>query len=672
VLAGHPVGDDLGCLARRPMSDAVRGWVRRISAGLIVIFVVAVSIIGYQRTQRGRDGVESVGVDEVGLDIADVAVGLYRGFSHTETLKGQPVFILNSLRTLSLASGWQEIEGVRLQLFRESDEGPVVNAVVTAEKASFNIETRDARLVGGIHVEFPSGAFLNTESGEFNARRRYFSSDAPVLYVDGPTFGQAQTASYDLDNGRIRLDGSAVFRAEDGSMLTAPRMLYERDERRVVFPVGAHLTQALSRMTAPRAVVWLSVKDGPPERIELSGGVDSVATVESTGGTVELWAERVVSERDAAGNWQVDARTTGPWVDVRFIGGPSFFERRLRTMDLDAVIGPDGILGLQSSNGVCLEEIPIEGAPRTATADNARAWFNAGQLTDIELRGQVEIRADDIIGRGQRVRLIQGRGLAMFQGDPTGRSRVELDSARGRISCDQAIMYHREDRIEATGQVHGELYDARLLGSEALEAGDEPMRFAGALLEVAEDGDRFELRDDARIWQGHRLLLADEVVYQHGAGTAEAAGHVRATFPADQLDPAASGDDDVVVVSRSLLYDSIEGSAVFRGAVHYTDPKHSLSANRLEIQFDDNDDVSDVEAEGAVEIRDLELGRRLTGQHAVREVESQVITVTGSPAQLIDPRGNIASGESLTWNQADGTVSIGGGTELIYYPEEAP
>ena len=48
------------------------------------------------------------------------------------------------------------------------------------------------------------------------------------------------------------------------------------------------------------------------------------------------------------------------------------------------------------------------------------------------------------------------------------------------------------------------------------------------------------------------------------------------------------------------------------------------------------------------------------------------LTVTGSPAQLTDGRGNVASGESLTWNQADGTVSIGGSTELIYYPEDRP
>ena len=138
------------------------------------------------------------------------------------------------------------------------------------------------------------------------------------------------------------------------------------------------------------------------------------------------------------------------------------------------------------------------------------------------------------------------------------------------------------------------------------------------------------------------------------------------------MDAEASNDQDVVVDSRSLDYNALEGRAVFRGSVHYSDPKHALSANRLSIAFDENDEISDVEAEGAVEIKDLEMGRKLTGQHALREVTRQIITVTGSPAQLTDSRGNVASGESLTWNQADGTVSIGGGTELIYYPEEQP
>ena len=69
---------------------------------------------------------------------------------------------------------------------------------------------------------------------------------------------------------------------------------------------------------------------------------------------------------------------------------------------------------------------------------------------------------------------------------------------------------------------------------------------------------------------------------------------------------------------------------------------------------------------------ELETGRRMTGQEARREVVEQMVTITGSPVRLSDPSGNVVSGSSLTWNQADGTVSVAGGTETIYYPEEKP
>ncbi len=650
------------------MSAAGRSWIRHGSTLLIVVFLMAVAFIGYQRTRGNGDGVGSVDPGDVGFDVTDIAVGLYKGFGYTETLNGQTVFILNSLRTLSLASGWQEIEGVRLQLFNKGELGPIL----TAERANYNIETKEARLEGGIHVEFPNGAFLNTEAGRFESRKQVFISEGPVLYVDGPTFGQAEQASYNLDEDWVKLEGNAALRAEDGAMLVAPRMVYRRDERTVVFSDGVELTKGLSRLAAPKATAWLASDDGPPEKIEMTGGVDVNTIVESTGALVEMWGERVVTQRDVQGDWQVKIRTSGPWVEVRFLGGPDYYERTMQTSILSAVIGEDGIISMKADKRICLDEIPREGPRRSASAEAARGWFNAGQLTDVELEGDVEIRAEEILATGQRARLIKASGLVMLQGDPTGRKRVGLDSDQGRMSCDEATLYDREGRIEARGQIHGELRNVRLLGSDGPDEGEEPVRFAGEVLEVSADGGVYSLRDNARIWQGHKLLLADDVRFMKESESVVARGHVRATFPADQMDDTASKDQDVVVVSRSLDYDALEGSAVFRGSVHYADPKHTLSANRLAIAFDEDDEVSDVEAEGAVEIQDLVMGRRLTGQHALRVVTGQVITVTGSPAQLTDERGNVASGESLTWNQADGTVSIGGGTELIYYPEEQP
>jgi lipopolysaccharide export system protein LptA len=128
----------------------------------------------------------------------------------------------------------------------------------------------------------------------------------------------------------------------------------------------------------------------------------------------------------------------------------------------------------------------------------------------------------------------------------------------------------------------------------------------------------------------------------------------------------------VVVVARSLDYASEEGTAIYKGNVRYSDPEHTLAAAQLRIFFDESDSISAVEAVGSVELVELESGRRMTGQKARREVKSQIVAIEGSPVRLTDPAGNSVSGESLTWNQADGTVAVAGGTETIYYPEETP
>jgi len=59
----------------------------------------------------------------------------------------------------------------------------------------------------------------------------------------------------------------------------------------------------------------------------------------------------------------------------------------------------------------------------------------------------------------------------------------------------------------------------------------------------------------------------------------------------------------------------------------------------------------------------------MTAQHALRDVERGRWS-RRSPVRLEDAGGSAVSSSSLTWNQADGSVTVAGGTETIYYPEE--
>ena len=125
----------------------------------------------------------------------DPVEGIYTDFRYIETVAGQLIFVLNSAKTLGKSSGWHEIETVRLQLYNQGEEG----ALLSCEGARFNIETRDASLRGPIHVAFPGGAVLTTDTGRFEAGSRQFVTESPVMFTDGNSLGRAGRAMYSLE-----------------------------------------------------------------------------------------------------------------------------------------------------------------------------------------------------------------------------------------------------------------------------------------------------------------------------------------------------------------------------------------------------------------------------------------------------------------------------------------
>jgi lipopolysaccharide transport protein LptA len=649
------------------MSVTSRTWIRRLSTAAMVLLLVALAVTVSQRFRKFRAPVTEVESGDVESDGGDRAIGIYTGFEFVERVAGKLIFELMSKRTLGLSSGWHEIEGVRLQFYRDGGPGPVL----ISDGASFNIQTRDARLEGGVRIEMPNGAVLTTDAGRFEASSRRFTANSDVYFYSGASFGRARNAAYDLERDEVILSEGVVLTAADGTTLTAPSAVYQRSKQTIIFRDGGKVQLRDAEVRAPKITVILEEDDGPPTRIDLSGGVEARVAGLSGGGAVEAWMESAVAERDAGGRWQIDATTSGPWVTIHFNGGEGYFERTLRTWVLRAVIADNGILNIRAERGVCIHEIPAEGPPRWGEAQEARVWFSDGQATDIELLEDVVLRAGDIEGRGYRARLSPQAGLTMLHGDPTGPERVLLLNERGRVSCDQAQIFNEDGRVEARGNVQGSIADVSIMGNSG-EGASDPAHFASEILEVGGNGAVYHLRENTRFWQGHRLLLADDVVYQHELTTVRAAGHVRTTLPASQLELEGSPEEDVMVVARSLDYDQATGTAVYRGNVRYSDPKHTLAAAELTVFFDDNNEVTAVEAIGAVELVELETGRRMIGQRARREVATQTVTITGNPVRLSDDAGNVVSGSSLTWNQADGTVSVAGGTETIYYPEEVP
>jgi len=635
----------------------------------LVLAFAGIAALAVMRARALKSPVAGVSPPTAGEDAGGgEAVSVYSGFEYTESVAGKILFALSSARTLGLASGWHQIEGVRMQFYSKGIGG----AVLTCDSASFNKETRDAKLSGAIHFEFPDGGFITAERGVFDASTRLFTTQSDVVFSGGGAIGRAGRAVYNLTDDVLTLEDVAV-RLRLGGSLRAPEVVYERGNHRVELPQGCRLDRTGTRLDAPRAVVTLEDAQGPPTRFDFTGGVTLEGPAGDGQGLLSGWAQEIVAVRDGATRWQTTATTDGRWVELLLEGGEQTLQRRLQSWVVRAVVGDRGLETVRAEDGVCLTDIPLTGPTRSGSAVSARLRMGESGAGDVDLDGNVVLISDDVRATGSHARMVASTGLAMLNGDPARGVRATLMSGQSRVTADQVHLFEREQRAEARGNVQGEVQRMELLAGQ-MGGSDEPLHFAAEVLDVEAGGEDLRLKENARAWQGDRLLFADEIHYRRTEETLDADGHVRTTFPS--LSTAAGsptgGGGEVLIVAKTLTYERAARRAVYRGDVRYSDGEYVLTAGEVEILFGENDTVSVVEATGAVDIVEPATGRRMKGEHARWQWATQTVELTGNPAQLTDEKGNVTNAASLTWDRSSGRVTVSGGTETIYHPEEKP
>ncbi len=646
-----------------------RKIIRWLTAGLLLGLIGGLAVLAGLRARQIRPSNIETSAEQVLGKGGEEALGVYNDFKVLERVQGKLIFVLEALRTLGKSSGWHDIESVSVQLYNDDEsKGPLL----TCQRASFNVDTKDANLSGSVQVEFPDGTFLSTEVGTLLGGGRRFESTSNVVFVGDGLLGSAGAVTYDMGKTLLVLSKGVVVRTDDGDSLIAPELVYRRDAERLKLPQGGKITFGSFTVESAEAEVVLEKDRHQPSKIMFEGGVKISAHDAESGQDLQAWSEGLEARKDPAGRWQITARSNGPWVRFVTIGGQDVVFQELLAWEVRAVVGEDGLLNVRADGRACVHIIPMEGPTRTAESDSVRVWFDQGAATDLELIDDVVLVGDGIEATAHRARLDAESGKVMLHGNPTGARRVEVRSERGRMTADQAVLFRESGKVEVRGRVQGEMFEAQLVGSSAADGGgsDQPVHIASGILTVTEKATVFELRNNARMWQGQQLLTADEIRYWSSTKKMEATGHVKTTLPATAVDVDAAPDRDIVLSSRSMLFEDAKQEAVYVGDVVYTDPDHRLQAGRLKVVIGKDGKVERVIATGAVSINELATGRILTGNQAIRDVNTGTVLLTGEPAKAVDAEGNMLSGRSLTWDQASGRVSVSEETETIYHTEE--
>jgi len=650
------------------MGERTRVWIRWATWLAMVFVVGAIVIIAVQRSRLLRPAVVRLGAPSG--EGGGQAVGVSEGFEFTESVSGKTLFILNAARTLGLSSGWTRIEDVRFRWFGQDDS----QVELSCDSARFNPQTRDAELIGAVHIRLPSGAFMDTPRGHFDASTQSVRSETHVVFSDGETVGEAGNALYVLSTGKVVLGGGVVVGERSGRILKAPSVRFDRRSGWATFPEGIDLAGPSMRVTAPRATVKLDEEKRDPRQIVLEGGVHIRSATLPEGGSFTAWAEKIRAIRDAGGQWQVLATTSGPWVELNLVDTPDSVLRRLQNWRLLAVVGDEGPIKAVFETRLCVEDVPRRAMPRWASATGGQLWFENGDPASFEMTGEVWLRVEGYTVTGDTARFLANEEKVIISSDPAQRRRATVRSGDLQVSAERVEGLRGGGSVHAEGDVQGIVTKGSFLGATSAREAGGPIRFASDRLDIKEGGGAATLRGGARIWQAERLLLADEITMHRAGERLEAAGNVRLTVPARQFNPDAPEGKEALIIAQSLVYDRKVGTIEIQGNVRYMDPMYLMSCSALQAKLGEKNRVDVIDAEGNVDIQDLVENRHMQGEKAHYEQATRLLEMTGHPVRLLDSKNNLITGSSLTWDRAAGTVSISGGegspTETIYHPEE--
>jgi lipopolysaccharide transport protein LptA len=158
-----------------------------------------------------------------------------------------------------------------------------------------------------------------------------------------------------------------------------------------------------------------------------------------------------------------------------------------------------------------------------------------------------------------------------------------------------------------------------------------------------------------RAWQDTNTLFAEELQVQGMGDQIAARGNIR-TF---LYNTTATDPRKTPVVSRSdhLVAHKNDRRLELLGNVKIDDDQRHLTAEKATFYFDANRKLDKIEAENKVVLVEQPAARKGTGDKATYLVNRRMIYVSGSPATVSGPNGNV-TGEQIAIDLARNKVEI--------------
>jgi lipopolysaccharide export system protein LptA len=639
---------------------------RRLRLALLTaIAVVVAGVTGlFLLGRAGRPSAERLPADEApaaaGPAAGDDVAVLSEGFDYEQQVAGKPVFRLQGERFTTDRAGKVRLEGVLLVLYREGEPYEV-----RSRTATYDPESRDAELVGGVRVTGGDGWELTGERLDLvGATQRIVSRGGKVAFRRGEELaGSARRASYGLDEqqmvleGRVRIDG---VREGDARALglTAAKTTWQRDGATVVAEGGVRLTADADVVEARRIDARLQPGGAELESATAVGKVRGRLQTPD-GGALAFASPRAQVDFDPASGAPRQVLLAGelPRRPAELTwSAPGGGKRRLVAPVVQVTLVDGRPAEAVATRGVVLRETTPDGVERRAGADQMTTTFAPdGELASAELLRQVRLNDGAWTVTGDEATLAAGGNRGEVRGRP-----ARAVGERGEMTAPAMHFDRLASRLDAgTGVRVTFRPESSPIAAGGDASGGEPVNVEATEATFFDAPQRFELRGDVRAAQGESLLFADRLEGNDEDSVATASGHVRSQWTDRPAEGAAGAATVTVITAERLEYRRQAGEAHYSGGVVVRQQQQrEIHGDDLVVELDDEGRARRLLATGEVRIDDLLSGRSVSGASADYDLAAGQAVVLGSPVELRDETGTVLRGRRALFDERTGVSRL--------------
>lgn len=626
---------------------------------------------------------------------AGQATTVLSGFDYTETVRGKPVFRIQSQRTVGfgpaagLAPERYALEKVHLTVYPEQG-APVA---VEAEQADYDAKSKAAVLKGNVRWSDDKGGLGETETVEYRPDSRLLVANKQVHFAQGSFEATAQSGSYDLGRREVQLAGPVrgTGTGQDSgglSSLAADSAVYRRADLLIELTGNVSAAgQTGDRLACDRLLLQLDPEGKRLEGARAHGHVSGRLVSSAAAGGPTPAPGTIPPPRDYAGDQGV------------LFYGPDGRPRRLNLVGQPASVAEGGRRVTAETIDVELAEgkpvtanahgrVELAAPPNEASADHAVVRYGpSGEIVAVELSGGVRVRGDGKAAMADRAVQVPDRDVWLLTGSASASATVQ--SGGSRLSAPRIEIGQKSHTVTAEGGARAVFTPEKDRPAPAYPVGDPGKPTYGKAARIAlDDGSKIAtLSGAASLWQEGSSVSADDITLNDAERSLVAVGNSRAVLPpADaagdkaSAPPRAATDkkgsaaaakaESTVVTSGSLHYKDAASQVTFEKDVVLTRGLLRASAADGAAWFDKDHKVERVELTGSVSLDDAAAGRKGKADHAVDSPKLDRTVLEGNPAVVTDPEGNRVAGATLTITERGRRVEVtapeGGKTVTVH------